>query len=153
MADSYEKTAAQNLSRLQSTTLDSYSAVGDRWTKTYGADIVGEGDDATKNLARQSKFLADAESVLGSVESGSGTPPELHTQLTWRRASRKKMRAMNLLSQADDAIVYDPMAAEYVDPITGETVNAATYELLLTKRGSGRYSATSIELPEWVTPM
>ena len=133
MADpnqSFEAAAIQNLYRkLQSNTLDRYSAATDKWTKSYGAGIVDTGTDVTEGMRRQSQLLTDAESVLGDIETRGKYDSHASYAASVEKGIQEKMRAMNMLDQASEEVTYDPMVAEFVDPLTGETVDAKTYDM------------------------
>ncbi len=122
------KGALQNYySKIQDTALAGFGSLEDGWTKTHEGRVIENGMSAAEGLAEQAGLIEDAKETLARIETNGLYDSKASYAASVERGIRDKMKAMNMLDDAAKATSYDPTVAEFVDPATGEVVNARTY--------------------------
>ncbi len=126
---SLEAAAVQNMyRRVQSQTLDAYSAVTDKYTKSNKERLGEGGASAASSLERQGDNLTAAEDILGGIKTHGIYDSEASFAASREKGIQDKMRALGMLEAAQEEVTYDPMVAEFIDPLTGEQVTADSFE-------------------------
>lgn len=105
-----------------------YTQVGDKYAKGVKQGVQEGGATAYEGLERQASLLQDANTALSQIEQGERYDSEASFAAAQERGIRKKMKALNMLDQASEEVVYDPMVAEFIDPVTGERVDSESFD-------------------------
>ena len=138
----------------QANSLDAFTQVHDKYTKTNKNDLQeSRGANVTEGLTRHAGFLQEANDSLSDLRESKGEyyDSEASHAAGLERGIRDKMQAMNMLDGATEEVGYDPMSAEFTDPVTGEKVDAESFDYNSNRalRGSirkdvdGAYNANS----------
>ena len=113
----------------QATSMDAFQQVNDKYTKNNKQELQeGSGKNVSESLSRQAGFLRDANESLEGVGGEQRFDSESSYAAATERGIQKKMKALGMLDQATEEIGYDPMVAEFKDPVTGETVDADSFD-------------------------
>ena len=122
------KGALQNYyKKIQDTALEGFSSLEAGWIKAHEGRVIENGMSAAEGLAEQAGLIEDAKETLSRIETNGLYDSKASYAAAVERGIRDKMKAMNMLDDAAEANTYDPNVAEFVDPATGEIVNAKTY--------------------------
>lgn len=122
------KEALQNYyTKIQDTALEGFSSLEAGWTKAHEGRVIENGMSAAEGLAEQAGLIEDAKETLSRIKTNGLYDSKASYAAAVERGIRNKMKAMNMLDDAAEANTYDPNVAEFVDPATGEVVNARTY--------------------------
>lgn len=114
--------------RTQQQMLSAWGGTTDKYTKGERAEMMEGGRSAATGLERQARLLNEANASLEGIEQGGRYDSESSFAAAAERGIQKKMKALGMLEDASDDIQYDPMVAEFVDPLTGERIDAESFD-------------------------
>ena len=112
----------------QDRSMAAFTEVGNKYANGKDNVVQEGGVTAAEGLNRQAKLLGEVNDALSGIQQDGVYDSEASFAAAQQQGIKKKMKALNMIDQAEEDVVYDPMVAEFIDPVTGERVSADSFD-------------------------